>query len=413
VSETGLRIGLLSNFWYLRGGLEAVMFGDARLMTARGHAVAGFAAAHPLNDPAEYSRFFPPVTDHASVGHGLGLIAKSRAALRLFRNGEAVRAFDRFADAFRPDVVHQHGISRQLSASVLAEAHRRKIPTVLTLHDYSLRCPAGTLSRTAAHECIAVSCAGHRYDRAVRFRCVHDSTLASVLAATELLVARGMKRYERSVDLFLVPSEYVLQRMTESGLPAARMAVMPNAIETTDTPSGGSGSCVVAYGRLVREKGFDVVVEAARRLPGVTFVIAGDGPERASLELQAAGLTNLTFVGRLDPAAVERLLSSAFVVIVPSTWPEPFGVVVLEAWRAGVPVIVSRRGALPEIVEDGRTGLIVPPSDVDVTAAAIARLDGDRVFASMLGEAGAKEAAEVYSIEAHGDRLESLYRRLT
>src|SRR5262245_23503364 len=110
-----MNVGLLSNFWYVRGGLETVMFADQAGLTRRGHRVAGFAAAHPLNGPAEFAWSFPPVTEHGSVGIGMSMGQRGRAAVRLFQNRGAVAAFDRFADAFRPDLVHQHGIARQLS----------------------------------------------------------------------------------------------------------------------------------------------------------------------------------------------------------------------------------------------------------------------------------------------------------
>jgi glycosyltransferase involved in cell wall biosynthesis len=407
-----MRIALVSNFWYLRGGLEAVMFSDMRLLRARGHDVAGFAAAHPLNDEAEFSDLFPPVTDHAALGRDLGSLDKVRAAGRLFVNRSAAASFRRFLDTFKPDVVHQHGTSRQLSAAVLGEARRAGIPTVLTLHDYSLRCPAGTLSRTAARECIAVSCAGHRYDRAVRFKCVHDSRSASALAAVELLVARALRRYERSVTTFLVPSDYVGRRMVESGIPADRVAVMPNAIEVDDSATGLPGDVVVAYGRLVVEKGFEVVVEVARRLPDVRFVIAGDGPARASLEARASDASNVSFVGRLDRAGVDRLLSRARAVVVPSLWPEPFGMVVLEAWRAGRPVIVTDRGGIPEIVSDEQGGFVVPPGDLEATVAAVERLASNPDLAFAMGAAGRQRAVEEFAADVHGDRLEAFYRGL-
>ena len=233
---------------------------------------------------------------------------------------------------------------------------------VLTLHDYSLRCPAGTLSRTDAPECIEVSCAGHRYDRAIRFSCVHDSRSASALAAVELLVARALRRYERAVDQFVVPSAYLARRMREAGLPASRLVVLPNAVERRPAPASPPGEIVVVTGRLVATKGLDTVIAAARLRPDTPFVIAGDGPERASLEASAAGLANVTFAGWLDGPGLERLLGEAAAVVVPSTWPEPFGMVVLEAWRAARAVVVTSRGALPEIVRDERDGLVVPPS---------------------------------------------------
>ena len=407
-----MRIALLSNFWYRRGGLETVMTTDARLLEGRGHRVAGFAAAHPLNDPAEFSRFFPPLTEHGDVGRGFGAADKLRSAGRLFSNRAAVRGFEAFAEAFEPDVVHQHGLSRQLSASVLEAAKRRGLPTILSLHDYSLRCPAGTLSRTGAPECIELSCAGHRYDRAVRFSCVHASRSASGLAAVELLVARALHRYERSVDVFVVPSEYVGRRMRETGVKSTKLRVLPNAVEPPTVDATAPGRRVVCVGRLVAAKGMDVVVDAARLRPDVSFVIAGDGPERAALESRASGLANLEFAGRLDGPDLQRLYEDAACVLVPSTWPEPFGMVVLEAWQASRPVVVTSRGALPEIVRDDSDGLVVAPSDPAALAAAIDRLVADPKLAARMGDAGRRRVLDFYAIDAHLDRLEALYRDL-
>ncbi len=207
------------------------MFADAHGLEARGHLVSPFASAHGLNTSSVYSGLFPPCVDHGSLGEGLSVLDRARTTARLFHNSAAASAFDAFADRAKPDVVHQHGLARQLSPSVLERAHGRGIPTVLTLHDYSLRCPSGDLSRSGAPVCLDISCAGHRYDRAVRFHCVHGSRAASAIAAAELLVARALRRYERSVDMFLVPSAYVGDRMREVRLPADRLRVMPNAIE--------------------------------------------------------------------------------------------------------------------------------------------------------------------------------------
>jgi glycosyltransferase involved in cell wall biosynthesis len=412
-AEARMRIALLSNFWYRRGGLERVMFADAEGLAARGHTIAPFASAHRLNENTPYSRFFPTSVEHGDLGGGMGKTERARTAFRLFHNGPAVSAFGRFLDEFRPDVVHQHGTSRQLSPSVLARAKSAGVPTVLTLHDFSVCCPAAILSRVGERECLAVSCAGHRYDRAVRFRCVHGSALASAIAAMELLVTRALHRYERAVDLFLVPSTYVARRMLQSGLPVHRLRVLPNAIEEPDEDEVSIGSLALSYGRLVDYKGFDMVVRIARALPDVSFVIAGDGPERAALERQADGLGNLSFTGHLSGRELTELIRRARVILVPSQWPEPFGMVVLEAWREGKPVIVTRRGALGDIVEHERTGLIIEPTDTRAAVAAVRYLMDDVERARTLGEAGRRQARVTYSMAAHLDRTERLYAELS
>lgn len=408
-----MRIALASNFWYQRGGLERVMFADADILSKRGHEVAPFASAHRLNLPTPYAQYFAGSVDHGELGRGMSPVGRARTAVRLIHNGPAVAAFDRFLDAFEPNLVHQHGTSRQLSPSVLARARSRGIPTVLTLHDFSMRCPAAIMSRKGEPECLVVSCASHRYDRAVRFRCVHGSAVASAVAAVELLVTRALRRYERAVDLFMVPSDYVGERMVESGLPAGRLLVLPNAIEEPDGDAAPLGSLVVAYGRLVAYKGFDLVLRVARALPDVQFVIAGDGPARPELERGAAGLSNVTFTGHLVGRELTELLNLARVVIVPSEWPEPFGMVVLEAWREARPVIVTRRGALAEIVEHGRTGIVIDASEVAAAVEAVHALMIDERRATDLGLAGRHEAVSKYSMNAHADRLEEAYAELT
>lgn len=407
-----MRIALLSNFWYQRGGLERVMLSDAAGLQERGHEVVPFASAHPLNDRAAYAGYFPTSVDHGSLGRGQTVSERASTAVRLFHNRGAVAAFDRLVSDARPEVVHQHGISRQLSPSVLERAHQLGIPTVLTLHDYSLRCPAGTLSRTLAPECRALSCAGHRYDRAVRFSCVHGSRAASAIAATELLVARALRRYERSVDLFLVPSHYVATRMIESGLTADRVRLVPNAIEASPEEVTAPGSQILAYGRLVDVKGFDLAIAAARAMPAQKFVIAGEGPERGNLEAAAQGLANVEFTGLVSMEEIPALIRKSLAVLVPSIWPEPFGMVVLESWREGRAVIVTRRGALPEIVDHGRTGIVIEPGDALAAASAIQSLVDEPESAVRLGANGRREAETAYSMQAHLERLESTYREL-
>ena len=408
-----MRIGLLSNFWHIRGGLERVMFADAEGLERRGHIIAPFASAHPDNRASDYSSTFPMCVDHGSLGIGMSWAERAATAVRLFHNRSAAEAFDHYADLAKPELVHQHGISRQFSPAVLERAHSRGIPTVLSLHDYSLACPSGDLSRPGAAECRAVSCLGHRYDRAVRFGCVHGSRAASAVAAAELLEARALRRYERSVDLFLVPSEYVRDRMVKSGLPASRLRVMSNAIESGTKPSAlPADGHVLAYGRLVGVKGFRLVVEAARRLPTTRFTIAGDGPELETLHQSSDGLQNVSLVGLASQQEVTRLLRGSRMVIVPSEWPEPFGMVVLEAWREARPVVVTRRGALPDIVGHERTGIVIEPSDVEGAVGAIRRLIEDVDLATRLGMAGYRETLTTYGMDTHLDLLEGTYAEL-
>ena len=133
---------------------------------------------------------------------------------------------------------------------------------------------------------------------------------------------------------------------------------------------------------------------------------------RSALTRQAEGLGNVEFAGFVDEQRIACSLRRSLAVVVPSEWPEPFGMVVLEAWREGRAVIVTNRGALPEIVDDGRTGIVVEAGDVAAAASAIAELTADVAKAARLGAAGRREVETTYSLVRHLDRLEATYEEL-
>jgi glycosyltransferase involved in cell wall biosynthesis len=171
---------------------------------------------------------------------------------------------------------------------------------------------------------------------------------------------------------------------------------------------------LVCVGRLVPIKGHATLLqafaEARRELPGLSLEIAGDGPLRSDLEVQAARLQlgdSARFAGRVAPVA--PAYERAAVVVVPSLG-EGFGMVALEAAERGRAVIASAVGGLPEIVEEGRTGLLVPPSDADALAQAIVVLASKPQRAAELGRAGRERALTEFSLDRCADRVDALYR---
>jgi len=173
---------------------------------------------------------------------------------------------------------------------------------------------------------------------------------------------------------------------------------------------------VLGYGRLVPEKGFDLLVRAfalvVARYPRARLVLAGEGGVRGDLERLAAELgvaAAVDFVGPVSPAAVPALLDAASLVVVPSRWAEPFGLVALEAALMARPVVAARTGGLPEVVEDGVTGVLVEREDVAGLADAIARLLADPAGADGMGVAGRERARVRFGWDRRVGEYEQLY----
>jgi glycosyltransferase involved in cell wall biosynthesis len=166
---------------------------------------------------------------------------------------------------------------------------------------------------------------------------------------------------------------------------------------------GFDGPTLAFAGRLTTQKSLDVGIEAARRA-GVALVVAGDGPDRAALER----LGHARFVGPLPRDRVLELFAAADASLLSSSW-ENFPHTVVEALSVGTPVIATRVGGVPEVVQDGVNGLLVDPGDVDALTAAVRRFVGDPDLAGRL-RANAAPSAEPYSAERVYGRLEEILR---
>jgi len=213
----------------------------------------------------------------------------------------------------------------------------------------------------------------------------------------------------RQPDLYIAVSGAVAAGLDADGAPAWRIRVIPNGVDIAaltasaaiaeDAPDLPTGRPLVVFaGRLEPIKGVETIVRAAQRLPDVTVAVVGDGPLAAELRELANELgvaDRVAFLGRVP--SVPPILAAADVVVLPS-FSEGMPLVVLEALALARPVVASRVGGIPEVVEDGVTGLLVEPGDPEELAVAIERLVKDPALARSLAEAGARIARERYDV---------------
>ena len=402
------RLLSINNYFYRRGGSEAVYFEHNRLFEQAGWEVVPFSMRGAHNLPTRWSQFF--VNDTAADSSGSPLAKVSRAVTALYSR-EAARRIGALIEAARPQVAHAHNIYHHLSPSVLVAMHRRAIPVVMTLHDLKLACPAYKMHTRGA---ICEACRGGALRNVVINRCIQNSAAMSALVWLESTLHQSLNVYMRTVTRFVVPSRFFLAKFSEWGIDTSRFVHIPNSIDLDAMPmQGASGQTFVYLGRLVPEKGVATLIKAAA-LAQVPLRIIGTGSEETALR----GLATRTggeveFMGYLSGAALRAALSSARAVVVPSEWYENAPISVMEAAASGLPVIGANIGGIPELIRPGETGFVFESGSVEVLAEVLAQVSGLPI--SRLREMGvvAREWMRTdFSPDAYRDRMLNLYSLL-
>ncbi len=399
-----LRILNVNQNYHVLGGMDVAMFQLEALMTEHGHHVIPFAAADPANRPTEYARYFPPAPPTTNTA--------TADLLRTLYSPAARRAIGRVLDEQRIEIVHLHSYFKRLTPAILPEIRRRGIPIVQTMHEYRAVCPISLMYRDG-HVC--TDCHDRRYGQAVRHRCAAGSLSRSLWNVAEMRLSNALG-HKRDIARYLSVSDYQRDQLIAMGMPADRIETIYHPVELPPLPSPSTMSAspdhVLFASRIEPHKGIFWLIDVARRLPDVRFAIAGDGSARAEAMARAADLANVSWLGTLDAAGLAAARAQAVCAVVPSLYPEPFGLTSIEALAQGIPAIVAASGGLAETVRDGVDGFHVPPGDHDVLADRIVRLASAPDLARRMGMAGREHVAREFSAERHYQRTMAVYDRV-
>lgn len=402
-----MRILQAHKFFYHRGGAETVFFQTIDALRARGHEVAEFSMQKKDNMPSDYSAYFAPELPELSQQQDFFTSAK--IFFHLFKSREIERKLSALILAADPQVAHLHNIYHHLSATTFRTLKKHRVPMVMTVHDVQPMCPNHRMIR-GTDNTLCERCFRHNYYNCAVYKCVNKSRLASAAAALESYYYQWKKIWDL-IDIFICPSQFMMDKLAEWGFPRKRMRLVPNPYVVPETypPLGNK---IVYLGRFHQEKGIKVLLASLPYLRDYQAVIAGDGPERKWVEttLRQCSLGNVEKIGWVHAEAWRRLMAEARVIVVPSVFYENCSMTILEAMANGRLVVAADRGGNGELIINGQTGFLVKPEDPVALTAGIREAMN---LAPLEAELMIKNARELvhknHSIADYLRKLEMIY----
>ena len=400
-----MKILMVNKFLYPRGGCETYMLNLAEELKAKGHEIQYFGMYDENNTVGNSLGLYTTNMDFHSKG-----LARFVYPFKIIYSFESYRKISKVLDDFKPDVVHMNNINFQLTPSIIYAIKKRNIPLVQTVHDYQMICPNHLLYSfdevKPCERCIS----GSKFN-CLKYNCIHGSKAKSLIGSIEAKLYSILKTYKK-VDLYVCPSRFLESKLLSSSseIYSGKTFAIHNFIEKKPMPqkSESEKPYVAFASRLSKEKGVTILAEAAKLLPDYSFLIAGTGPDDEDLK----GIPNVTMKGFLTGDELISLVANSKVMILPSVWYENCPLNILETHSFGVPVVTMNSGGMAELVEDGKTGVLIKEPTPEAVAEAIKKCFDDEEFYNSLKENCLIRKEQIMEVGDYCDVLVDKYQEL-
>jgi glycosyltransferase involved in cell wall biosynthesis len=395
-----IKVLFINKFLYPKGGSETYMFNLAEYLEKEGHSVSYFGMRDAKNTVSENHDLMVSNVDFKDIS-----VKKLYYPFKIIYSKEARAKIRELLQSIKPDIVHLNNYNFQITPSILYEIRRYNIPVVMTLHDFQIVCPNHMLY-LEHKKMICEDCRGRRYSSCISNRCIHNSRLKSLLGMLEAQLYYRLKTYNKCIDTFISPSDFLKCKIVEFGEKENRIKVIPNFVNSQECKQYPKKDYIIYFGRLSVQKGIHTLLEACKSLPHIDFVLAGSG----DIENDLPALPNLKYVGQKSGKQLEDLIGSALFSVYPSEWYENCPMSILESQFQGTPVVGANIGGIPELVDDGIDGLLFSPGDTGDLIEKITLLYESRERLQTFSNKCREKIVSKYSADKYYNELMKVYR---
>lgn len=354
-----MKILMVNKFLYPNGGSETYIFKLGKCLEKQGHEIQYFGMDHEGRCVGNRINAYTSDMDF----HNGNILSKLSYPVKTIYSLEARVQIRKVLDDFKPDVCHINNFNYQLTPSIILEIQKwknegNKCRIVYTAHDYQLVCPNHMLNNPITHE-NCEKCLGGHFGSCVSGKCIHGSTIKSMIGALESLFwkVQGVYKY---IDVIICCSKFSKAKLDTNPVLAGKTIVLHNFTDGAPRFTVNKGNYVLYFGRFSWEKGIRTLLEAAKLLPEIDFIFAGSGGYTKQME----NIPNVKNVGFKGGQELDKLIREAKFAICPSECYENCPFSVMESQERGTPVLGADIGGIPELVKDNITGRLFKSGDI-------------------------------------------------
>ncbi len=385
-----MRILVVHNYYQLSGGEDVVFKQEKELLRSHNHEVL------------EYTRSNEEINSYS-------FFKKISLGIKTLWAFDSVKDLKNIAKSFKPDVVHFHNTFPLISPAAYYVFRALHIPIILTLHNYRLLCPRADFFRDGK---VCEDCLNKYFPwPGIMHACYHHSKIMSSDVSLMLAFHRLINTWNRCVNAFIVLSNFSRDKFIQAGLNEKKIFIKPNFVSPDPFSVNKLGECALFAGRLSPEKRVVTLLNAWKLIDHTPLQIFGSGSDTVTVErmIKEYELKNVILKSFIPREQLMREIKNSFFVVFPSEWYETFGLIIIEAFACGIPVIAAKIGAVKEIVKHGFTGLHFSPGDYNELAYWVTWAGDHRQEMEEMGRNARKEYEIKYSANVNYQMLINIY----
>lgn len=402
-----MKILYVNKFFHNFGGVETHFFNLAKLMHKKGHDIAFFSMIDEFCESSIWNIYFVSRVSFNSDS----IFDKLKFAVRVIYSSEARKKIAELITNFNPDIVHLHDIHHQLSSSIIPEITNKNIPIIQNLGNYHLISPNYNLFHNGK---ICEISKKRQFYKAIFHKCVKNSYSASLIEIIEKYL-NGLTGWDnRFISKFIVPSIFLKKKLSEFGINKHKIIYLPHFVQKSSIIGKKNGNYILYFGRLSEEKGLLFLLKVMRHLPEIQLKIVGKGEYKSNLEnfIQKTRMKNIQIIEHKAGKELNELIANSSFTILPSIWYEVFGLSIIESFSLRKTVIGANIGAIPEIIQNNKNGLLFNPGDFDDCIYKIRILYNNKNLLRNLNYSAFKSYQKKYSEENYYQKILTIYNGL-